>query len=91
MRNVRFGLMAVALLTSVAAFAAGGFSPSQFCKANGDFGVSHDACVTCVNNGADDYATCECKLLQDDYYGVSLADEGFSNFGECVSTLKSYY
>jgi hypothetical protein len=71
------------------AFAAPDNSPSQICKENDDFDLSHDTCTVCVAQRNLDVInfdeltpTCACKILQDSGLlapGVSL--------GDCISVF----
>jgi len=79
--------MGAVLALSIGAVAmAQGQSPSQFCKANGDFGVSHAMCVNCVVdelNGGATIPVCICKQLEEE------ANEAGQSFplGECISSF----
>ena len=70
------------------AFAASDNSPSQICKANDDFGVSHDTCVVCIAQGFPEITspTCTCKAYED---GGLLEFFGFSSLGDCISCLQT--
>jgi hypothetical protein len=75
---------------SIVIFGESGKSPSQICKANDDYGVSHDTCVVCVAQGALEGVfspTCSCKILEegDTFFG-SLEDHGFDDLGDCISS-----
>jgi hypothetical protein len=85
-KRITMLVMAFVVLLSVGAVAMAQDSPSQICKANDDFGFSHDTCVVCVAQGALTgplTPTCACKILQDfdalDYFG-------FKNLGQCISS-----
>jgi hypothetical protein len=85
-RMMMLFMAAVVALSLGALVAFAGDSPSQICKANGDFGLSHDTCVVCVAQGAligPLTPTCSCKILADE---GGLADFGFANLGQCVSS-----
>jgi hypothetical protein len=84
-RKISVVCMALVLALSIAAVVgAQSQSPSQFCKDNNDLGFSHDTCVVCVNRG-NNAPVCFCKILED--LGL-LGAAGFSNLGQCVSTLR---
>ena len=83
-----FGVLVLLSSISVVAFGQSPSSPSQFCDANGNEGLSHDTCVVCVAQGALDEPpvatpTCSCKILEDE---GELEAAGFTNLGECISS-----
>lgn len=55
----------------------------QFCTANGDFGFSHDTCVTILNPGQGNAPTAICKFIAD-LVGGDIQNAGFKNHGQCV-------
>jgi hypothetical protein len=86
--------MALVLIPSFL-FAANDFNASKYCISNGDFGVSHGACVSTVQacttpSGTDLTITplCICKFLRDafpdDYRGIV----GSNGLGECIQFIK---
>jgi len=63
---------------------------SEFCTANGDFGVSHGRCVSIVqnifNNGnAEEVGIC--KLLKE-VFPDAFDGDPWKNLGDCVSDLR---
>lgn len=59
-------------------------SPSQVCKANDDFGFSHDTCVICLAQEKGNVTpACACKIAEEDGAFEFL---GFDNLGECISS-----
>ena len=83
-----FTMIVVSLILGIGlftvAFAAPDKSPSQICKENDDFGLSHDTCVVCLAQEGEIFSpTCICKSFQDDgtldLLGLSL--------GDCVSCI----
>lgn len=74
----------LALVTAGAASAAP--NVSQFCTANGDFGVTHGGCVAAFTNGNLTPAIADfCRDPQ-----VQQAVDA-KNHGECVGTLKALF
>jgi hypothetical protein len=85
-KRITMLVMAFVVLLSLGAVAMAQDSPSQICKAAGDFGLSHDTCVVCVAQGALTgplTPTCSCKILQD-LDALDLL--GFKNLGQCISS-----
>jgi len=84
--------MALMLVLSLAAIvSAQQVPPGEICNANGDLGVSHDACVTCIvaesgRGGPGTIANCICKYYNDD---LSFAGGPSGNHGACVNFVKS--
>jgi len=74
---------AVLALTIGAVAMAQGQGVGEFCTENGNFGVSHDACVNCSNGGAD-FAVCICKISEVET-GVPYL--GYPNLGQCVASF----
>ncbi len=62
-------------------------SPSDYCTEYGDLGISHDACVSCLNQGIGNDAACVCKIIGDT---VGYAAYGFNNHGQCVKSLVPF-
>lgn len=87
-RKMLLVAMALALVVSVVAVVQAQNGVGEFCSANSDFGVSHDACVTCLNPGNGNGATCLCKLI-DDILGFPDPIFGAKNFGQCVKAAKA--
>ena len=88
--RIRIGLIFTGVLIfaslCVTAMAGPDKSPSQICKANDDFGLSHDTCVVCIASGAlqgIETPVCSCKILEDE---GGLEAAGFENLGQCVSS-----
>jgi hypothetical protein len=84
MKRVMVVIMGLVLAVSVITVgnAAG---VGQYCSDNGDFGVGHDSCVTCLNKGKGNFAACICKLYGD-FYGYPIGP--WKNQGDCVSDFK---
>ena len=83
-RKLLIACMALLMILSVGAVVQAQ-GPGEICNANGDFGLDHDTCVTCINPGQGNAGTCLCKIL-DDIIGVE--NLGFKNFGDCASTFQ---
>ncbi len=61
-------------------------SPSQVCKTNDDFGLSHDTCVVCLAQEGEFFSpTCICKSFQDDGTLDSLG----LTLGDCISCIQT--
>jgi len=80
---------AVALTLAFSGPAAAVPGASQYCTANGDFGLSHGDCVSLIENlynkgNAEEVGVC--KLFKEFYPGIF--DYYFKNLGDCVSSLR---
>ena len=60
-------------------------NPGEVCTANGDFGVGHTACVTCLAQGTG-AAVCLCKFAEE--MGLDDFPNDTHSFGECVASFR---
>jgi hypothetical protein len=72
-------------LSFTAAPAAAAPNASQFCTANGDFGVTHGEC-TSFFAGGNSLAVTNCKFIRDNF--PAIFDANWKNLGDCVSFMR---
>ena len=78
------GAGAMAIAFGLSATPALALNVSDYCKANGDFGLSHGACVGGINKSIPQF--CKDFLAADPVAFEALY--GDTNVGSCVSTIR---